>query len=348
MTSDMLSQEEIDALLSGSSADKVTHDFFEDDHEDLLSDIEIDALGEIGNISMGTAATTLSTLLNRKVNITTPRVKLTTVDELADDYKLPLVAIDVSYKEGLEGSNILILNTDDAKIITDLMMGKDSFDTDRELTELDLSAVSEAMNQMMGSSSTSLSEMLMRKIDIEPPKSLEITFAEGKNKIDLLNSSSPIIKISFKMVIGDLIDSNIMQLVPLEFGKSMVEKLMGSSSTQEETPVNSRVSVEPNNVIEQYIETPVNKTKEEVYNIPQIPANDIARTENMNYNDISNVKEEKIIVKKPEFQSFDTSFTSSHSGSIDLVGDIPVEITVELGRTHKKISEILEKLSNIF
>ncbi|MEY8415761.1 flagellar motor switch protein FliN/FliY [Tissierella praeacuta DSM 18095] len=342
MTSDMLSQEEIDALLSGSSADKVTHDFFEDDNEELLSDIEIDALGEIGNISMGTAATTLSTLLNRKVNITTPRVKLTTVDELADDYKLPLVAIDVSYKEGLEGSNILILNTDDAKIITDLMMGKDSFDTDRELTELDLSAVSEAMNQMMGSSSTSLSEMLMRKIDIEPPKSLEITFAEGKNKIDLLNSSSPIIKISFKMVIGDLIDSNIMQLVPLEFGKSMVEKLMGSPDTQEETPVNSRVSVEPNNVIEQYIETPVNKIKEEVYNIPQTPANDIARTENMNYNDISNIKEDKIVVKKPEFQSFDTSFTSSHSGSIDLVGDIPVEITVELGRTHKKISEILE------
>lgn len=342
MTSDMLSQEEIDALLSGSSADKVTHDFFEDDNEELLSDIEIDALGEIGNISMGTAATTLSTLLNRKVNITTPRVKLTTVDELADDYKLPLVAIDVSYKEGLEGSNILILNTDDAKIITDLMMGKDSFDTDRELTELDLSAVSEAMNQMMGSSSTSLSEMLMRKIDIEPPKSLEITFAEGKNKIDLLNSSSPIIKISFKMVIGDLIDSNIMQLVPLEFGKSMVEKLMGSPDTQEETPVNSRVSVEPNNVIEQYIETPVNKIKEEVYNIPQTPANDIARTENMNYNDISNIKEDKVVVKKPEFQSFDTSFTSSHSGSIDLVGDIPVEITVELGRTHKKISEILE------
>lgn len=342
MTSDMLSQEEIDALLSGSSADKVTHDFFEDDNEELLSDIEIDALGEIGNISMGTAATTLSTLLNRKVNITTPRVKLTTVDELADDYKLPLVAIDVSYKEGLEGSNILILNTDDAKIITDLMMGKDSFDTDRELTELDLSAVSEAMNQMMGSSSTSLSEMLMRKIDIEPPKSLEITFAEGKNKIDLLNSSSPIIKISFKMVIGDLIDSNIMQLVPLEFGKSMVEKLMGSPDTQEETPVNSRVSVEPNNVIEQYIETPVSKIKEEVYNIPQTPANDIARTENMNYNDISNIKEDKIVVKKPEFQSFDTSFTSSHSGSIDLVGDIPVEITVELGRTHKKISEILE------
>ena len=163
MASDMLSQEEIDALLRGGADDEHMVEFYEDDHEELLSDIEIDALGEIGNISMGTAATTLSTLLNRKVNITTPKVTITTADELADDYKLPFVAIDVSYKAGLEGSNILILNTDDTKIITDLMMGKDSFDTGRELTELDLSAVSEAMNQMMGSASTSLSEMFMRK-----------------------------------------------------------------------------------------------------------------------------------------------------------------------------------------
>ncbi|WP_353095299.1 flagellar motor switch phosphatase FliY [Tissierella praeacuta] len=336
MASDMLSQEEIDALLTGDSDNEFTEEFYEDDYEELLSDVEIDALGEIGNISMGTAATTLSTLLNRKVNITTPRVNLTTADELADDYKLPLVAIDVSYKAGLKGSNILILNTDDAKIITDLMMGKDSFDTDRELTELDLSAVSEAMNQMMGSSSTSLSEMFMKKIDIEPPKSIEITFAEGKNKIDLLNSSSPIIKISFKMVIGDLIDSNIMQLVPLEFGKSMVEKLIGGSPD-----VSEEESVESHDISKEY-ESPVQEIMKEAYNIPQTPVKDIARTENMNYNNISKTNEEKITVKRPEFQSFDTSFASPQSSSIDLVGDIPVEITVELGRTHKKISEILE------
>lgn len=342
MTSDMLSQEEIDALLRGGADKEPTVEFYEDDYEELLSDIEIDALGEIGNISMGTAATTLSTLLNRKVNITTPKVAITTADELADDYKLPFVAIDVSYKAGLEGSNILILNTNDAKIITDLMMGKDSFDIDRELTELDLSAVSEAMNQMMGSSSTSLSEMFMKKIDIEPPKSIEITFAEGRNKIDLLNSSTPIIKISFKMVIGDLIDSNIMQLVPLEFGKGMVEKLMNPSVAFDEISVDEPMPVQSIQHTEEYTEKPIKSISEESHHISQTQARDVARTENINYNNVSKVNEEKVMVKKPEFQNFDSSFNLPHNESIDLVGDIPVEITVELGRTHKKISEILE------
>ena len=342
MASDMLSQEEIDALLRGSGDDEPTVEFFEDDYDELLSDIEIDALGEIGNISMGTAATTLSTLLNRKVNITTPKVTITTADELANDYKLPFVAIDVSYKTGLEGSNILILNTDDAKIITDLMMGKDTFDVDRELTELDLSAVSEAMNQMMGSASTSLSEMFMKKIDIEPPKSVEITFAEGRNKIDLLNSSSPIIKISFKMVIGDLIDSNIMQLVPIEFGKAMVENLMNPSNLSEEKLDEESMDVHGTISTEKYIDTPVKSVIQETHRVSQAKTRDVAITENINYNNVSKANEEKIIVKKPEFQNFDNSFNSPYNESIDLVGDIPVEITVELGRTHKKISEILE------
>ena len=121
----------------------------------------------------------MSTLLNRKVSITTPNVSITTTDKLAEEYTIPFVAIDVSYKEGLEGSNILILNTNDVKIITDIMMGKDTFDTEREISELDLSAVSEAMNQMMGSVCTSLSEMFLKKIDIEPQVHGNY-FSEGK------------------------------------------------------------------------------------------------------------------------------------------------------------------------
>ena len=346
MASDMLSQEEIDALLKGGSSNEPSVDFYEDEinneYEDLLSEIEMDALGEIGNISMGTAATTLSTLLNRKVNITTPKVTITTADELSNDYKSPFVAIDVSYKAGLEGANVLILNLDDAKIITDLMMGKDSFDTNRELTELDLSAVSEAMNQMMGSASTSLSEMFMKKIDIEPPRSLEITFSEGKNQIELLSTVSPIIKISFKMVIGDHIDSNIMQLVPLEFGKEMVARLMGASNDYDEVQVAELTKESVVEATPSYVEMANEIKNENVHNISQTQARPVARTENINYNNISKKEEEKILVKKPEFQSFDISTNLAYNEPIDLVGDIPVEITVELGRTNKKISEILE------
>lgn len=344
MTSDMLSQEEIDALLKGGPSNEPSVEFYEDDNNDkyegLLSEIEMDALGEIGNISMGTAATTLSTLLNRKVNITTPRVTITTADELSDEYKLPFVAIDVSYKAGLEGANVLILNLDDAKIITDLMMGKDNFDISRDLTELDLSAVSEAMNQMMGSASTSLSEMFMKKIDIEPPRSLEITFSEGRNQIELLSTMSPIIKISFKMVIGDHIDSNIMQLVPIEFGKEMVSKLMGTSNNNDEI----QISEQKEELIVESTEPDINVDvkSDNSHNSSQVQRKPVARIENIDYTNTSKKEEEKVLVKKPEFQSFDIASNLLYNEPIDLVGDIPVEITVELGRTNKKISQILE------
>lgn len=331
MTSDMLSQEEVDALLTGGSNDEPDVEFFEEEEEgmEILSEMEKDALGEIGNISMGTAATTLSTLLNKKVNITTPTVTITSAEELSNEYKTPFVAVDVSYKAGLQGSNILILHTDDVKIITDLMMGKDEVDTEREISELDLSAVGEAMNQMMGSSSTSLSEMFMKKIDIEPPKSLEITFADGKDKIELLRGTSPIIKISFKMVIGEFIDSNIMQLIPIEFGKDMVNQLVASVDMLE------RAGTTQNG---KSIEIPI---KAKGYTSKE-PAEIVDRTRNPHYNNESRTETGQVVVTKPEFQSFDRGTTNIYNEQIDLVGDIPVEITVELGRTHRKIGEILE------
>ncbi|SHI05395.1 flagellar motor switch phosphatase FliY, partial [Sporanaerobacter acetigenes] len=192
MTNDMLSQDEIDALLRGNAENtEENHEY-----ESEIGDLEKDALGEIGNISMGTAATTLSTLLNQKVIITTPNVEETTIDKLADEYPVPFVAIDVSYKAGLEGANILILKVDDVKIITDILMGKEEIDLDRELTELDLSAVSEVMNQMMGSACTSLSEIFTTKIDIQPPKSYEITFSEGRDKLEIFKNKNTLVKIS--------------------------------------------------------------------------------------------------------------------------------------------------------
>lgn len=321
MANEMLSQEEIDALLRGNSNFEPEIQF--EETEEILTDIEKDTLGEIGNISMGTAATTLSKLLNRKVNITTPNVSITTTEELAEEYTIPFVAIDVSYKEGLQGSNILILNTDDVKIITDIMMGKEIFDLEREITELDLSAVSEAMNQMMGSACTSLSEMFSRKIDIWPPKSMVITFQEGKEKIELLKNEGPIIKVSFKMVVEDIINSSIMQLIPIEFGKDMVEALINKSTAHSD-------------------EKPeiLTKTEEKFENSTSISKPTVDMGNDINYNISKN--EEKVVVKKPVFQSFGNTSSEPFNVTLDLIGDIPVEITVELGRTYKKISEILE------
>lgn len=324
MSKDMLSQEEINLLLKGTEdGDKSYTD------EQAINEIEMDTLGEVGNISMGTAATTLSTLLNRKVVITTPQVTVTTAGELSYEYPIPFVAVDVTYKEGLEGSNILMINVDDVKIITDIMMGKDEIDTERELTEIDLSAISEVMNQMMGSASTSLSEIFLKKIDIEPPKSYEITLSEGRETLDVLKSVDPIIKISFRMVVEGLIDSELMQLLPLDFGQQMVEDLLGESSEFVEDIVENEESVNTIDLNgEEVLENSLyDKTVEKKPNVSEKD---------------EQIEKGHVVIKKPEFETFDTEIDLSYNESIDLVGDIPVELTAELGRTTKRINEILE------
>ena len=168
MSDGVLSQEEINALLSGGIPDADTSDTAAG--EELTPD-EVDTIGEIANISMGTAATTLFSLVNKKVEISTPVVSMGTWDEIVDKYEKPCVLVRIAYTKGLDGSNILVLRENDVKIITDLMMGGDGSNTDGEITELHLSAISEAMNQMMGSSATSMSSMLNTMIDISPPSS---------------------------------------------------------------------------------------------------------------------------------------------------------------------------------
>lgn len=328
MNNDMLSQEEIDFLLRG-----VEDDDSSNSEEEIINDVQKDALGEIGNISMGTAATTLSTLLNKKVTITTPKVEITTTGELSHQYTIPFVAVDVKYKEGLEGSNILIMNTNDVKIITDIMMGNDEFNLDRELTELDLSAISEVMNQMMGSAATSVSGIFSKKVDIEPPKAYEITFSEGKETFEILKTDEPIIKISFSMIVEDLINSEIMQLIPSGFGNKMVENLMGNSediksavnTNESEDKFKNSDDSKPNRGLDKdvTVEKPIKQNT------------DIDIKDDV-------VKKEQVVVKKPEFEMFNSTDNDNDIGSIDLVGDIPVELTVELGRTKKRISEILK------
>ena len=226
----MLSQDEINALLSGMdlSDNKPAETPQEEPvDESLLSSMERDAIGEIANISMGSSATTLYSLVNRKVNITTPVVTLAHWKNVLDEYEKPCVFIQIKYTRGLDGTNILVLRDHDVKIITDLMMGGDGTNTDGELGELHLSAISEAMNQMMGSASTSLSTMLDKTIDISPPESSLIDLTEYHSGSDIASFlGGTFVKIAFRMQIGDLVDSTIMQLYPIEFAKSIVKNFL--------------------------------------------------------------------------------------------------------------------------
>lgn len=274
----MLSQDEINALLQGmdlsdtadgsdaaapapesSTADNNDNGYVTDTKPtigdgEVLTDVEKDAIGEVANISMGSSATTLYSLVNRKVNITTPVVTLATWKTLLDSYEKPCVFIQIKYTQGLDGTNILVLKEHDVKVITDLMMGGDGTNTDGELGELHLSAISEAMNQMMGSAATSLSTLLQTVIDISPPESSLFDLTEvkdGKEISPFLGGT--FVKIVFRMQIDDLVDSTIMQLYPIDFAKKLVETFINTQmssldGTAEEQPTQVKDSASEQNM----------------------------------------------------------------------------------------------------
>lgn len=317
--SDMLSQDEINALLGDSSKSQ--------DVDSYLTEEKKDILGEVGNISMGTSATTLFALLNHKVEISTPDVTMIKLKDLAKKYDRPCVGLKINYKEGLVGTNILILKQYDVKIIANLMMGGDGTVSDEEeLTDIDISAISEAMNQMVGSSSTSLSSMLGYKIDIDTPQAFVLKFAEDTFFEDIdISSDEDIVCNSFRMIVGDLIDSEIVQLFPIKFAESIVEKL--KQSTAEEVEEEQKPIAPQEQAPQQKPIAP----QEPILSQPQAqPQQTMTQVPN------------NVDVKPASFQKFDINALNQQKENITIIRDVPLEVTVELGRTKKPIKEILE------
>jgi flagellar motor switch protein FliN/FliY len=345
---DMLTQAEIDALLNGSSSSEESDNSDSNDNnensfesDEILSNQEIDALGEVGNISMGTSATTLFTLLSQKVTITTPSVSITTWEELAKNYSSKYVAVKVEYTDGLIGSNLLILKQDDVKIITDLMMGGEGAISDGELTDLHLSAISEAMNQMIGSSATSMSSMFCKRIDISPPKAYIVNF-ENADPYGEFKSGEKLVKIAFKMIVGNLIDSEIMQLLPMRFAKDLVFSLLNSSKPQTKPvpqlpqepqmappPVMQQPAMQPPMMQQPVMQQPMSQPPMQGYGYDggyqemQRPRNPVS-------------------VQPVQFQAFDDGLSAGEKKNISLIMDLPLQVTVELGRTQKLIRDVLE------
>lgn len=347
----MLSQDEIDALLGGSSSSK------SEDSADLslLTEEEKDALGEIGNISMGTAATTLFTLLSQKVTITTPRVREVTLNELTNENAEPCVTINIMYKVGIEGINLLIIKERDVKIITDLMMGGDGTNQAEVLTDLHLSAIGEAMNQMIGSSSTSLSEMIGKKVDISPPEAIYDELANLTKERTGIDPNERIAMISFRMTVGDLIDSEIMQLMPIKVAKQLVSNLMAghdsappvTAAAKNQQGVNNQpMSPAPSIPQDGYPQQPYPQQPYPQQPYPQqpyMPQQGGYGAPNYPPQGYDNYPKVAVDARNAQFESFDGTgpFGGIHN-DISLIRDVPLEITVELGRTTKKISEILE------
>ena len=312
MSDGFLSQEEIDALLRGEPATTTPS-------APNISDMEKDALGEIGNISMGSAATTLSVLLGRRVSITTPRVAVATLKEIQNKYPLPYLVIEVGYTQGIIGTNLLAMREQDALIIADLMMGGDGTNPPTQLNELYMSAVGEAMNQMMGSVATSMSTVFKKKIDISPPNVNLVDFATDSSITNAVSPDEPLVKVAFRMEVEDLIDSEIMQILPINISKDMVENLMTAVQASV-TPAAPKASAplppkeQPSTAYAQQSATVTPMKK---------PAQNVA-------------------VQPVQFAPLSPTTIPVADTNINLILDVPLQVTVELGRTKKLIREILE------
>lgn len=329
----MLSQEEINALLNepdGSGAG-----------EQPLSDVEKDAIGEVANISMGTAATTLFSLVNQKVDISTPVVSFATWEDIVAAYERPCVFIRIGYTVGLDGSNVLVLKEHDVKVITDLMMGGDGTNTGGELGELHLSAICEAMNQMMGSAATSLSSMLNKMIDISPPEAdvVDLTDTVEASEIDSFLAGE-FVMISFRMEIGNLVDSQIMQLYPFSFAREMCSSITKNMEIDASTSSSAPAS-EPAPAAQPVADPMMGGQQMQAQPMMGQP---MMQQPMMQQPMMAQPMMQPVNVQPAQFQAFAPGAMNPalQSENIDLIMDVPLEVTVELGRTSKSIQEILD------
>lgn len=199
-----------------------------------LTPQECDILGEIANISFGSASTVLSTILNRQVNITAPRVELVDLYDTSD-VEVPHVVLNIHFTKGLDMENLLVLKQDVALSIADLMMmGTGEVEEGKELGELELSAVQEAMNQMMGFAATSMSEFFQDTVDMSPPTIKVVKLSEEMEKISEITGNNTIVKVSFDLKIDNLVNSKLVQIVSVEHAKRMINKLLQLSGEVEE------------------------------------------------------------------------------------------------------------------
>ncbi|MBF7096338.1 flagellar motor switch phosphatase FliY [Alkalibacter mobilis] len=308
MKENFLSQAEVDALLKKRNAADETG----------LKDSDKDVIGEVGNITMSTAATTLSSIINHRVSITTPRVSYIPFEEIIDDCEIPKVVSRIEFKEGLIGNNLLMMNVRDSAIIADLMMGGDGSNANSELTELELSAVAEAMNQMIGSASTSMAQMLGKNIDILPP---DVSVWDKKETVDYKKfiKEDYICKISFHLSVEGLIESDIMQLYTLDTVKEIVDIMMGDVSSERNDSAAS-VDTKQTAAVDSIREAEMQGESKTVNEIPIQPG---------------------LQIEKPVFANLEDTSESNQNRNLDLIMDVPLEFSVVLGKTKKTIQDIL-------
>lgn len=357
MSDDMLSQEEIEALLRGETLDDKIEEMASNSKtnsneklvvEDYLTEMERDALGEIGNISFGSSATALSSLLGQKVEITTPVVSLINRNNLEEEFPHPYVAVSVEYRTGISGVNLLVIKQSDAAIIADLMLGGDGRNPNPDLGEIQLSAVQEAMNQMMGSAATSMSTMFNKKVDISPPSLALLNIKENEGEENIPDDEI-LVRVSFRLLIGDLVDSTIMELLPLDLSKKLVKSLFGENADANQPEAQPHAQAEPKQLTASpmqqsttsQLEQPIQQANQPVYQQQAATTQEIP-----SFTTYSQPKPQPVNVQQAQFATFDQpKMTEAEARNLNMLLDIPLQVTVELGRTKHSVKEILQLAS---
>ncbi len=246
---------------------------------------------------MGTAATTLSQLLNRRVTITTPRVKVLGARELLAQFTVPYLSLLVNFTAGLSGFNLLVMRTSDAAVIADLMLGGTGHVESQELDEIKVSAVAEAMNQMIGTAATSLHSLFSRRVNISPPEVVMFDVPPKESVIAHLEGESLTV-VAFNLIVGDLIDSELLQVVPVTAAKQMAEYLLsglGSGQAASNSPA------------------------------PSSPA----------------VTAPEVTVHRAQFSQLQSPSQAGPGPNIDLILDVPLQVSVVLGKSRKAVKDVL-------
>lgn len=326
----------------------------------IFNSMEIDMLGEILNISLGASATSASNMLSRRVEITTPEVEVVSKENFQYDSLEPAIGVGVDYVEGIKGKNVMIFKRMDIKAIVEILMGGIEIPDDEfELNEMNISAVRELMNQMMGGAATSISEFLGCTIDITPPTSFEITDREFI-KTEYFPDAENLVLIGFDFTIQDAINTKFLSVMTVELAREIISRfdMLSARSSDEDIDINEQIEkgwkdsepklVQEATVVEKQIEKePQKEVKAEIKEEPK----EVKKEEQQVSKPKAKPKLKResggtklIEVKTPQYEDFQlgNGADDKEATNYDLIMDVPLQVSVELGRTVKQVKDIME------
>ena len=355
--------------------------------QNVFNAMELDAIGEVMNISLGSSATAVSNLLDHRVDITTPSVSVVPVEEFSLGDLEPAIAVEIKYVSGLEGSNIMLLKRSDVKVIVDILMGTEMPEEEFELNDLTISAVCEVMNQMMGAASTALSDFLGRPVNISTPQSYTLDDLQSFKDAHFQGNKGLLVVVRFMLKIEDILNSEFVNVMSVDLARELllgfgmdvgalgdagtqpesqpaapvpepapVEQSSGGKMSQEEIerlmggmsqpaaaqpaappPVQQQAPVQPQYAPVQ--QAPVQPQYAPVQQMPVQPQYIQAPVMQPQYQ-----MESKVINARPvQLPTLDVAkeIGEEQAENLELIMSVPLEVSVEIGRTRRKVEDIL-------